>query len=300
LNVIIVLIIKVLVSYMIKADSYLKSQHTLNFFKLALKCPILVSPTNETSLYTKESLSDLIVFEKYETIYLNSAENFAAYIILNIFKNSLATNKSILEYESYFYKTMLGYSLKYFNEDHFNAKLVASYWKLILDIQVKILKIMEEQTVKSVDYCSSIYLNCKHLNSNIKPFSYQIENLITLTHVDESITVVNILPKSKDNSSINLYNLALLKYYGTSFRNSYVFYINLESPSYSFKNFSPASQLNMLIKYYDALVVDFNTPNLFNCSSCYFSESCKDKFKITPVEPDIQFKKRKLIVKNVR
>lgn len=275
-------------------DAYLNNMYSVNYYHLALKCPAILQINKSIP---KDFVYETIVFEDNIEIYKQSIENFAAYILYKIIKESLITKTSIITYESYFYKTMLGFVTKEFPEKNYNSSLTAKYWMMLLKIQVKIDQLINNKNVIEVVTNYKTYHNFKHINSNIKNFSYFNEHLICLIYEDETLDLINVFPFS-DNyyNSLNLYILGSIDYFKNILKHIHCFNISLESSLFNYKNIEIDNKKRLqLSKLYDSLVLDFNFSKLYNCGSCFLKSSCNPLVKIYGLKPNIYLANSKKI-----
>lgn len=271
-------------------NTYLKNMYSINYFNLAQKCPALLQIN---SLIPKDFIYQTIVFEDNIDIYKQSIENFASFIIYKIIKDSLETKANLVTYESYFYKTMLGFVTKEFPEKEFNSGLTAKYWMLLLKIQLKLDELINNKNVIKVLTNNKTYHNFKHLNSNIKNFSYYTQHLICLVYADESIDLINLFPFSDNyHNNLNMYILASLNYFKTSLKHIHCINISMENPSFNYKNIEISDlKFNRLNKLYESLILDFNFSKVYNCTSCIIKTSCSPLVKVYGLKPNIYLNK---------
>jgi hypothetical protein len=261
---------------------YFNNLHSLNYFSTGLFCPILLNPKIRATIYPKEAMNTFSVFEDSEETYSLSIENFMMYLVYKIFKHSYETKDVITSYESYFFNTVVGFNKKHFMQSDINTTLIAKYWKLVLNLQLKLIDILAAPSVKTVEFNKQIYLPAKHIESEIYPFSYYVQTLVTVTNIDDTITLVNLLPTYTTN--YNLYNMSVCYYYGNTLKTIYGFYLDLDSPSLVFKHTTYKKEYSDV---YSKYVMNFNKPSIYNCSSCYFKNNCTDQMKLISNKPDI-------------
>ncbi len=269
-------IIKVLVKNMIDSVYY-KSQHTINYFNLALKCPLLVTHSGDThQVYNKDILSYTIVFQDTIVLYESTVNTMAAYLLYKIIKNCLTTKDDISTYESYFFNSIKGFcEINKKDLDLFDPSLVGKYWVMILDIYDKILKLTLNTNVKKVDILSTeVFKPFNHLNiSDIKPFSYKITPLIKLTFMDNTFSFIDIFPYF--NNYFSIYHLALAHEFKHKLISVCGFYLSMNSPTYAFRNINITGNYLNFSKIYSSYKVDFKVPSVFNCSSCISKNTCE-------------------------
>lgn len=294
-----VLIIKVLVKNMID-PVYYKSQHTINYFNLALKCPLLVTHSGDTHLvYNQDILPYTVVFQDTIVLYESNVNTIAAYLLYKIIKNCLVTKDDINTYESYFFNSIRGFcEINKKDSDLFDPSLVGKYWVMLLDIYEKILKLTLNPNVKKIDILSTeVFKPFVHLNiSEIKPFSYRISPLIKLTFIDDTFSFIDIFPYF--NSYLSIYHLALAHEFKHKLTSVYGFYLSMNSPAYSFRNINITDNYLSFSKIYSSYKVDFKVPSVFNCSSCIFRNNC-DYFKTNDIKnntPTLYMKRLKKVL----
>lgn len=267
--------------------NYLSKLYSINYFKLANFCP----NTLQINKYHPLAYKNFIVFEDNAEFYKSSYHTYAAFLLTKIFKNAYDTKMSILTYESYFYKSMLGFMSKEFPELSFDSTLTAKYWMLILEIQLKLDIIVYDKDVVNVIFNHKAYQPFKHINSNIKPFSYYLENFIVVLLKDGTLKIVNFLPLISDINVVNFYTLSTINYY-PNINQIVSIYIDLESPKYLIKYLSINEyKATSAKKIYNSYSIDFNSPNLSNCTNCFLQKDCSASIRLAGIAPPIYSKK---------
>lgn len=247
---------------------------SVNNLHMALFCSNTLMTKERYKLFYK----NLIVYEDYLEIYEQDFNYFVNYIIYKIIKNSLHTTKSILTYESYFYKVISNYCLKHNLEDA--TSTIVKYWLLIINISSKILDMLNNNSIKNIYFNNKYYLPFPHQDSNVSYFSYYVEALITVEFIDNTINIINILPEN-NNKLLNLNNLSFVKYFNKNLKNIYNFYLSSTTPSYEFSSLQLSQfNINLLVSLYKSQNVSFNKANISNCNLCPLHNICKNSYKL--------------------
>lgn len=270
-------------------EKYLSRYHSINYLQLGLFCP--------TALATKDRYvkigERLTCFEDDPAIYKKNINSYASYLVFKVIKNALHTQDSILTYENYFYKTCTGYYLSIHKD--VDASIIAKYWMLLLHIFNKVLELTSEKDIKTLMYNDRIFLPYPHINSNVKRFSYYIENLIQIEYVDGTFGLINIVPNFI--GSFSVLTSALSEYYKHTLRVIYLFKLSLDTPKSTFSsNYMTEYKLNKFIGMYSKLVVDFNLSNISNCLFCHKQDICTDQLKLNNVDPNLIYINTKRIL----
>lgn len=268
---------------------YLSRIHSINYLQVGLFCPAALATKDRYTFFT----NSLTSFEDDSDIYKKSINNYAAYLVFKVIKNSFHTSDSILTYENYFYKTCTGYYLSINKE--VDASLIAKYWLMLLNIYNSILTINNGKEVKNLIYNDRIYLKYPHINSNVKNFSYYIENLLQLEFVDGTFGIINIVPEFP--GGINLLITALSEYYKHTLNVIYLFKLSLNSPKSTFSSiYMSEIKLKQFTNIYSKLVVNFNLSNISNCLLCPRQDICSDQYKIYNIDPNLIYIKTNRIL----
>lgn len=248
---------------------------------------------NTSKAFSKD-LNKFILFKKHlncyhniEEIYEESFEEYSNFLVFQIIKDALLRNSSILTYEQYLYNVLTSFSKEKFG-DKSVAKNIAKIWNNLIRIFSTITDISSRENVKEIQYFPTLLTVKKHINVKRMKSNYHFTVPIFLV-MEDGFEVVNITPKLKQNTILNIVNQELISIYGNKLKRINSFELG-SSLDYSHKVIEVSNHIVKSVnKVSETDYIDFNKVNNNNCNicplSCSFREILYTRYEPMPHSP---------------